>query len=473
MEKNVKAISIIGLAGLGLGLAWYWSKVEKTQILDTSPSINYPDHVKEELFSRVKTFFGEDGFNSLHGSFVVVVGLGGVGSHCATMLVRSGVSRIRLIDFDQVTLSSLNRHSVASMADVGISKAEAMYKRLKSIVPWCEIEAITEMFKMEEAYKLLEGKPDYVLDCIDDLNTKAELIAYCVKNGIKVLTSMGAGGKADPTRIRISSLVDCINDPLASKIKWKLKKFHNVTAEEVMTVFSIEKPICNLLPLEDEQKQAPQDYGSIDYLRLRVMPVLGTSPSIFGQAMAAYTLSDLAGKQFNPEVGERMSHNLKHKVKQVLTKNEKKYFGTDKEVNIDDDDIEFIVQQIWRGRCAITNRRFGGHIILTLTRWDPVLPPVPYNLVLMMQSDAEKLRTQGKSVFPVEIIEKVEERLKWAKNICENSWERVDYGLGNLSFSDDNRKIKLLRNQGTLGIKEIFFSSMLVLLGYGISYINF
>jgi tRNA A37 threonylcarbamoyladenosine dehydratase len=173
------------------------------------------------------------------------------------MLCRSGVGKLRLIDFDQVTLSSLNRHAVATMDDVGVSKAKAMKSRLQNIVPWCNIDEVTEMFVMAEADRLLNGNPDLVLDCIDDVNTKAELIAYCIKNHIPVLTSMGAGGKSDPTRMRVAPLSDCINDPLAQKIKWKLKK-HQIAAEDVMSVFSIEKPVCELLPLDEEQKNSPQ-----------------------------------------------------------------------------------------------------------------------------------------------------------------------------------------------------------------------
>jgi tRNA threonylcarbamoyladenosine dehydratase len=218
---------------------------------------DYPAEIKDELFSRVRTFFGDKEYENLGESFVIVVGLGGVGSHAANMLVRSGVAKIRLIDFDQVSLSSLNRHAVATMEDVGLSKAEVMRNKLLKVVPWCVIEAETEMFKKESASRLLRGNPCMVLDCIDDVSTKAELIAHCMQNDMKVLTSMGAGGKADPTRIRISALADCINDPLASKIKWKLKK-HDVDPEKVMSIFSVEKPMCDLLPLDDEQKNNPQ-----------------------------------------------------------------------------------------------------------------------------------------------------------------------------------------------------------------------
>lgn len=251
-----------------------------------------------------------------------MVGLGGVGSHCAHMLCRSGVGKLRIIDFDQVTLSSLNRHAVASLEDVGKSKAQVLREKLLSIVPWCNIEAFAEMFIMSQADVLLADKPDFVIDCIDDINTKAELIAYCQLHNLPVITSMGAGGKSDPTRIRIAALSDCINDPLAQKMKWKLKKHHQVNAENVLSVFSIEKPVVTLLPLDDEQKNAPQDFGVVDYLRLRVMPVLGTSPSIFGQALASHILCQLGNKPYEPEVCERMSKNLKHKLRQVFKNNE-------------------------------------------------------------------------------------------------------------------------------------------------------
>ena len=116
--------------------------------------------------------------------------MGGVGSHAANMLVRSGIEKIRLIDFDQVSLSSLNRHAVASMEDVGQSKADIMAKKLNVIVPWCKITAVTQMFKAIDAHLLLNDGPCFVLDCIDDVSTKADLISYCIKNDINVLTSM-------------------------------------------------------------------------------------------------------------------------------------------------------------------------------------------------------------------------------------------------------------------------------------------
>lgn len=225
MTENFDMLSFVGGVFTAASAAYVFSnspkslaeaKKEEKAVID---SATYDPKIKEELTTRVKSFFGQDKFAELEKKFVVVVGLGGVGSHAANMLVRSGVRRIRLVDFDQVTLSSLNRHAVANLGDVGISKAEAIRRHFKSIVPWCEVEAVTEMFRADSAPELLGGQPDYVLDCIDDVKTKAELLAYCTKHGIKVLTSMGAGGKSDPTRLRIGTLADCVKDPLASKVR--------------------------------------------------------------------------------------------------------------------------------------------------------------------------------------------------------------------------------------------------------------
>ena len=276
-----------------VAIAMYNKKRTKSSDISSSKK-NFPLELKTELLSRVVSFFGEENFKKIENSYVVVVGLGGVGSHAANMIVRNGVGKIKLIDFDQVSLSSLNRHALANLNDVGLFKANITKNKLSEICPWCEIISCPEIFKYESAHRLLGDKPDYVLDCIDDIHTKGDLIAYCIENNIKILTAMGAGGKADPTKIRIAPINDCINDPLASKIKWKLKKLACLT-DNVMSIFSIEKPIVDLLPLQEEQITNPSDYGTIDYFRIRIMPVLGTSPSIFGQAMASYILCQLAG----------------------------------------------------------------------------------------------------------------------------------------------------------------------------------
>lgn len=117
------------------------------------------------------------------------------------MLVRSGVGRIRLIDFDQVTLSSLNRHAVANLEDVGTPKVQCLQKALSAVAPWVDIEIRNDLWKMEVAEALLAGNPTYVVDAIDNIDTKVDLLYYCKTNNIPVISSMGAGCKSDPTRV--------------------------------------------------------------------------------------------------------------------------------------------------------------------------------------------------------------------------------------------------------------------------------
>ena len=179
--------------------------IEINQEIKSDQTVLKDDLIKEQL-SRNISFLGKSKQENVDKSFIIVVGLGGVGSHAVHMLLRSGVTRIRLIDFDQVTLSSLNRHAVAKRADVGISKVSTMKKHLLEIIPNAHIDAVAEMFSKESAAIMLDGNPDFVLDCIDNIQTKIDLLEYCFKNKIRVVSSMGSGAKADPTRIHISDI---------------------------------------------------------------------------------------------------------------------------------------------------------------------------------------------------------------------------------------------------------------------------
>jgi hypothetical protein len=144
-------------------------------------------------------------------------------------------------------------------------------------------------------------------------------------------------------------------------------------------------------------------------------------------------------------------------------------FKSDDEVNIDDDDLEFIVQQVWKSRCAVSQKRFGGHVILTLTRWDPTQPPTPYNLVLIMQDDALRLATHGKSVFPPEVVNRIEARLAWAKEVFVET-ENNPYDF--VPTRSAPRQLPLLENLVTASTPPTFESVVAnvsyLLLGIGI-----
>src|SRR6202012_5261547 len=152
-------------------------------------SLPFVELILEQL-ARNRVFLTDQGLEKLRNAFIIVVGCGGVGSHAAAALARSGVAKIRLIDFDQVTLSSLNRHALATLADVGTPKVHCIRRRLEQIVPWVHFDCRNELFGANVADTLLAPwtakesngqKPDYVIDCIDNIESKVELLHYCHK----------------------------------------------------------------------------------------------------------------------------------------------------------------------------------------------------------------------------------------------------------------------------------------------------
>jgi len=197
--------------------------------------------------TRTSSFLTPNGLAKLRSTFVIVVGLGGVGSHCTASLVRSGVAYIRVVDFDQVTLSSLNRHAVATLADVGTPKVQCVKRRLEAVVPWVHWEIFNEIWREDQADRLLgpfggsDGQqPDYVVDAIDNIDSKVALLKCCYARGIKVVSSMGAGCKSDPTRVMIGDISATIEDPLSKATRRRLRLLG--ISEGIPVIFSTEKP---------------------------------------------------------------------------------------------------------------------------------------------------------------------------------------------------------------------------------------
>ncbi|CAG8561750.1 7496_t:CDS:2 [Acaulospora colombiana] len=237
--------------------------------------------IKEQLARNI-AFLGEEGVDKLRNSFIIVVGAGGVGSWAALMLVRSGVQHIRIIDFDQVTLSSLNRHAVATHADVGSPKVIALQKNFKEFAPWVKVEPVIELFTKANAPRLLAGNPDFIIDAIDNIDTKLDLLKYCHDNKLPILSSMGAGAKADPSRVQISDISQTIEDPLARAVRRRLKKLG--VDSGITVVYSSEKPNVKLLPLgrcrqliEESKITNASEYAALPDFRSRILPVLGNN----------------------------------------------------------------------------------------------------------------------------------------------------------------------------------------------------
>ncbi|KAE9087116.1 hypothetical protein PF006_g25876 [Phytophthora fragariae] len=142
---------------------------------------------------------------------------------------------------------------------------------------------------------------------------RALLLESVTRKNLKVITATGAGAKADPTRQQIGSLKNAVRDPLATKIRCVLKK-KDISLSEITTIFSSEKSVCKLLPLDAEQAQNLEEFSIVENFRIRVIPVLGTMSTLFGQSIAAYVLCDLAGKKINPRLPRDQRNKLYQKL---------------------------------------------------------------------------------------------------------------------------------------------------------------
>eukprot|EP00921_Rhytidocystis_pertsovi_P007439 GHVQ01012375.1.p2 GENE.GHVQ01012375.1~~GHVQ01012375.1.p2 ORF type:complete len:475 (-),score=56.11 GHVQ01012375.1:3517-4941(-) len=284
----------------------------------------------EEQFVRNIQFFGSSQQQHISQAFAVVVGIGGVGSHCAVGLARSGLSKMRLIDFDRVTLSSLNRHATALRSDVGCSKVECVKSFILGFLPAAEVEAVDCLFESSKASELLRlpighSGGFFVVDCVDNIDSKVELIAYCIEHSIPIISSCGAGMKADPTKIQIHDIADSREDELARVVRSRLRQ--RGIRGGVPVCYSTERSSRKLLPLHDFQKNDVQQYRTLDNFRIRIVPVIGPLPAIFGQAMAAYVLTHLADQPFCIP-SDRKPQTASLPIDQIRRSNYRKLFET-------------------------------------------------------------------------------------------------------------------------------------------------
>ncbi|CAM0139354.1 hypothetical protein VKS41_004840 [Umbelopsis sp. WA50703] len=384
-------------------------------------SKEFEESLIHEQLSRNIAFLGKDNVEKIRKSFVIVVGAGGVGSWAALMLLRSGVERIRIIDFDQVTLSSLNRHAVATQADVGTPKVKAIQKHFKQIMPQANVDARIELFSMANADELLSGNPDFVIDAIDNIETKVDLMQYCYNKKLPVIASMGAGAKADPTRIQIADVSNTFEDPLARAVRKKLKKRGIVSG--VPVVYSTEKPHhVKLLPLEQEKVDNADDYAALPDFRSRILPVLGTIPSMFGMAIATHIILVLGNwPNFEPLAVKNRESTYQKIHKELLVREATVY--NQKTIPFDARDVGYIFEEMWLGKSILS----GPADKPALVRWDRTKPLSYSNVVCLTREEAnrhDKLPSDVdlKSLYGEDVVKLVEKRFKQEK-IVQELWE--------------------------------------------------
>ena len=236
----------------------------------------------EEWLSRSELLLGRESLQRLNDSHVLVVGLGGVGAMAAEMICRSGVGRMTIVDGDTVHSSNRNRQLAALVSTEGRPKAEVIQERLLDINPALDLTVIDEYICDKRIVEIVDVGYDYVVDAIDTLSPKIYLIYHSVQKSIPVVSSMGAGGKMDITKIEISDISESYNCNLARTLRKKLHKlgvYSGVTA-----VFSPElTPPASIIRVANERNKK-SNVGTASWM-----------PSAFGCACASVVVKGLAG----------------------------------------------------------------------------------------------------------------------------------------------------------------------------------
>jgi len=259
-----------------------------------------------EQFRRTELMLGRDGLDRLRSSCVLVVGLGAVGSYAVEALARAGVGRFRLVDFDVVQESNINRQLFATHKTVGRLKTDAARERIASINPNAVVETRVLLVNDHTLDRLFAddwaSPPDYVVDAIDSLGPKVALIAEVVKRGLPLMASMGAALRFDASIVQVGTLDKVTNCPLSSQLRKRLRRVGTDTAK-VRCVFSPE-PIRKNAPEQECLERVPpginEEQATQDVPPGRARNTLGSLPTIvglFGLRVAHEVLLDLSGKQ--------------------------------------------------------------------------------------------------------------------------------------------------------------------------------
>ena len=220
---------------------------------------------------RTKALIGENGVKKLENSHVAVIGVGGVGGYVCLMLARAGVGRITLVDFDRVDETNINRQVVANVSTVGMLKTEVMKNMILSINKDCKVDIFSERFCAQFADKLFSNKFDYVVDAIDSVSDKIELIVYCKHHNINIISAMGAGNRIDIPHFKVMDIYKTSNDGLARVMRKKLRE----QGIEKLDVVTSESPAIK----NDENKNI---IGSISYY-----------PAMCGCVLSAYVINKI------------------------------------------------------------------------------------------------------------------------------------------------------------------------------------
>ncbi|OYQ32254.1 tRNA threonylcarbamoyladenosine dehydratase [Flavobacterium cyanobacteriorum] len=222
-----------------------------------------------EWTERAELLFKKEGLDNLKKSHVMVVGLGGVGSFAAEFLARAGVGTMTIVDGDVVDITNINRQLPALHSTVGMPKVDVVGDRLMDINPELKLTRIKEFLSPDRAYSLVTNEYDYVLDCIDSITPKLNLIISARRKKVKIISNMGAGGKYEAGKVKVADISKTDVCPLAKTVRKRLKK--EGVSKGVKVVFSTEAPDQDSLKMTDGLNFKKSFYGTNSWI-----------PAVFG-----------------------------------------------------------------------------------------------------------------------------------------------------------------------------------------------
>ncbi|MCY1480784.1 tRNA threonylcarbamoyladenosine dehydratase [compost metagenome] len=233
---------------------------------------------------RAELLFKKEGLEKLKNSNVLIVGVGGVGSFAAEFIARAGVGKMTIVDGDVVDITNINRQLPALHSTVGVSKIDVVGDRLMDINPELQLTKIKEFLSPERAFEIVTNDFDYVMDCIDSVTPKLNLIIASKRKKIKIISSMGAGGKMEAAKVKVSDISKTKNCYLAKAIKRRLKEVK--IDKGVKAVYSSEIQDVSSLRMTDGKNFKKSFYGTNSYM-----------PGLFGLHAAETVIRYLLKKE--------------------------------------------------------------------------------------------------------------------------------------------------------------------------------
>ncbi len=242
---------------------------------------------EQDIFQRSELLLGSEAMERIAQKRVIIFGVGGVGSWCAESLIRSGIRQLTIVDSDRVCITNINRQLMATTKTVGKVKVEALKERLLSINPSAEITALQKFFSLETAEDFNLDSYDYIIDAIDSLKDKAQLILLACQTKAKFFSSMGAALKLDPTRIKVTEFWKVEGDPLARAIRKKFKHYGQFPEKKFQVVYSDEL-------LENRGSSSDGDETPSPFNKPQTNGTLAHITAIFGFMLAGLVILDAA-----------------------------------------------------------------------------------------------------------------------------------------------------------------------------------